>query len=118
MRRHPDRGPAGPLTPVAFEVLVSLASGPRHGYALLVDIQTRTGQPQRPGSLYRVLTRLLDEGAVAEIDEPRGVDSRDERRRYYALTAAGRRLAEAEAARLAAQLDAARAAKLLPRRRP
>lgn len=100
-----------PLTPVVFDILVSLGDGDRHGYAILKEIEGRTGTAMRPGSLYRALARLLEDGLVAESDAGGGADD-DERRRYYALTALGRRVAKAEAARLAAAVEAARAKQL------
>ena len=115
-----------PLSPIVFDILVALAAEPRHGYAILTDIRERTGDPLRPGSLYRAINRVLEEGLIEEIDAPapKGRPSRatapgahDERRTYYALTAAGRRAAELEARRLEAQVLSAQAAKLLGRRR-
>lgn len=106
-----------PLTSVVFEILVSLASEDRHGYSILTDIRARTGEPLRPGSLYRALNRLLEDGLVEELDERPDPALDDERRRYYRLTPRGRKAAEAEAGRLDAQVRSARAAHLL-RRRP
>ena len=105
-----------PLTPVVFDILISLAAGERHGYSMLQDIRTRTGQSLRPGSLYRALNRLLDEALIQELDERPDPELDDERRRYYALTPLGRRVAEAEAARLDAQVRSARSVHLLRRR--
>lgn len=105
-----------PLTAVVFEILVSLATGERHGYSILTDVRARTGDALRPGSLYRALNRLLDDGLIEELDERPDPELDDERRRYYQLTALGRSVAEAEAARLDAQVRAARSAHLLTRR--
>jgi DNA-binding PadR family transcriptional regulator len=112
MAGRPDPSVASylPLTAVVFEILVSLASGDRHGYSILSGIRKRTSEPLRPGSLYRALNRLLEEGLVEELDERPDPELDDERRRYYRLTPRGRRVAEAEAARLDAQLRRARAA--------
>lgn len=107
-----------PLTSVVFEILVTLASGDRHGYSILTDIRTRTGQVLRPGSLYRALNRLLEDRLVDELDERPDPALDDERRRYYRLTGLGRAVARAEATRLAAQVQSARAARLIDRRRP
>lgn len=106
-----------PLTPVVFEILVSLASEDRHGYSILSDVRERTGEPFLPGTLYRAMARLLDSGLVAELDERPDPELDDERRRYYHLTALGRAVAGAESLRLERQLKSARAAHLLPRRR-
>jgi len=102
-----------PLTSVAFEILVSLASGDRHGYSILIEVRERTHEPLRPGSLYRALGRLLADGLVEELDERPDPELDDERRRYYRLTSFGRRVASAEAARLDTQVRHARAARLL-----
>jgi DNA-binding PadR family transcriptional regulator len=117
---RPVPGPESflPLTPVVFEILVSLAAADRHGYSILADVRSRTGQSLRPGSLYRALNRLLDDGLIEELDERPDAALDDERRRYYALTPLGRQVAAAEAARLDAQVRAARAARLLARRQP
>ena len=64
----------------------------------------------RTGTLYRALSRLLDEGLI----EKTGSDSDDERRQYYRITARGKKIARAEAERLAHQVAAARAHRLLP----
>lgn len=106
-----------PLTPVVFEILVSLAHEDRHGYSILADVRERTGEPLLPGSLYRALARLLDARLVEELDERPDPAIDDERRRYYRLTPLGRAVAVAETARLERQLKHARAAQLLPRRR-
>lgn len=105
-----------PLTAVVFEILVSLATGERHGYSIMTDVRARTGDPLRPGSLYRALNRLLDDHLIEELDERPDPDLDDERRRYYQLTPLGRQVAEAEATRLEAQVRAARSARLLTKR--
>src|SRR3954466_10754193 len=102
-----------PLTPVVFEILVSLATGDRHGYSILSDVRDRTGEALLPGSLYRAVARMLDLGLVEELDELPDAALDDERRRYYHLTRLGREVAAAEAARLERQLKSARAAQLL-----
>ena len=102
-----------------FEILLSLAEGDRHGYAILQDIAARSEGTvtARPGTLYRAVSRLLQSGLIDEVETgPRGkrsLGTTDERRRYYSLTQAGRRVAEAEAQRLARQVRAARTRKLL-----
>src|SRR5262245_10007738 len=106
-----------PLTPVAFEILVTLASGDHHGYSILTQVRERSGEPLRPGSLYRAIGRLLEDGFVEELDERPDPEFDDERRRYYRLTDLGRRVAAAEAARLETQVRHARAARLLGNRR-
>jgi DNA-binding PadR family transcriptional regulator len=104
-----------PLTPTWFEILLALVDGELHGYAIMRAASARTGSEMRllPGTLYRALTRMADAGLVALSDERPAAALDDERRRYYRLTDLGRRVLEAEALRLADQVKAARAKKLL-----
>jgi DNA-binding PadR family transcriptional regulator len=105
-----------PLTPVAFEILLALAGGEQHGYAVMLDVERRTGGEisLHAGSLYRALNRLLESGLIEELEArpTRQVD--DERRRYYRLTRKGLEVARGEARRLEAQVEAARRRRLLP----
>jgi DNA-binding PadR family transcriptional regulator len=82
------------LTPAAFQILLGLTEGERHGYALLQQIEADTEGRMRlgPGTLYRTLRDLLEQGLVTE--------KQDERRRYYRLTARGLRAVEGETERL------------------
>ena len=105
-----------PLSPVVFDILVTLAAGDAHGYAILTDIRERTGETLRPGSLYRALNRLLDERLIEEVPASSGAGL-DGRRTYSRLSASGRRQAEAEAKRLDAQVRTARDARLLKKAR-
>lgn len=106
-----------PLTPITFEVLLSLASGAAHGYAIMKGVAERTGGRlnPHPGTLYRALARLVGDGLVEEVEEE-ATSSEDERRRYYRLTDLGRGVAEAEARRLEQAVAAARGQRLLPQR--
>ena len=103
-----------PLTPVAFEILLALLEGERHGYAIMKAVDERSGGSVRlhAGTLYRALARLVEAALIHETEGP-GEDGDDERRRYYGITNLGRRAAEAEARRLDSQLGAARAHGLL-----
>jgi DNA-binding PadR family transcriptional regulator len=115
MSRHrQDPSAMLPLTPVAFEVLLSLAEEERHGYHIMQAVEHRTGGriTLHAGTLYRALARLVDVELIEEL-EGRPDPATDERRRYYRLTAFGRQVAEAEAARLESQVRAARALHLL-----
>lgn len=105
-----------PLTPISFEILLSLLGGERHGYAILQAVETRMqgALPLRTGTMYRALARLLDEGLIERMD---AAEDDDPRRRYYRITAHGRAIARAEARRLADQVEAARAHRLLPESR-
>lgn len=103
-----------PLTPISFEILLSLLDDDRHGYAILQAVEGRLAGklPLRTGTMYRALARLMDEGLIERTGG--GADDNDPRRRYYAITALGRDTARAEARRLADQVEAARAHRLLP----
>jgi DNA-binding PadR family transcriptional regulator len=107
-----------PLPGDTFDVLVSLADADRHGYAILQEIAARTGGRIRlsPSTLYAVIRRLLETGLIEELSERPDPAHDDERRRYYRLTPLGRRVAQAEAARLTRLLADARATGLLARR--
>jgi DNA-binding PadR family transcriptional regulator len=108
-----------PLPGDTFDVLVSLADGDRHGYAILQEIGERTGGSIRlsPSTLYAVIKRLLESGLIEELSERPDPAHDDERRRYYRLTSLGRRVARAEAARLTRLIADARATGLWPRGR-
>jgi DNA-binding PadR family transcriptional regulator len=99
-----------PLTPVVFEIALALAAGDRHGYEIMQDVERRTDGRivLHPGTLYRALGRLLDQGLIEELDERPDAGRDDERRRYYRLSALGRAVARAEVERLAGQVSAAR----------
>ena len=105
-----------PLTPISFEILLALLDGERHGYAILQAVEHRLAGklPLRTGTMYRALARLLDEGLIERSGA--GTDE-DPRRRHYRITAHGRATARAEARRLADQVEAARAHRLLPESR-
>ena len=106
-----------PLPPAAFHILLALAEEDRHGYAVMQEVARRTGGELRlgPATLYRSIQRMLEQGLVEEVRErpPAALD--DERRRYHRITAFGRQVARAEAARLRGLLRLARAAGLAPR---
>ena len=91
-----------PLKPVTFHVLMSLADGERHGYAITQEISARTSARLRiqPGNLYRSIKALLDDGLIEETANRAAAEGEDERRRYYKITDLGRRVASAETERL------------------
>jgi DNA-binding PadR family transcriptional regulator len=101
------------LTSQAFHVLVALAVRDQHGYGIMQDVAARTQGKIRlgAGTLYGLIKRLLEAGLIAEVREskrpPKSAD--DDRRRYYRLTAQGRRATQAEVARLNELLEQARA---------
>jgi DNA-binding PadR family transcriptional regulator len=110
-----DPAAALPLTPAVFHVLLTLAEGDQHGYAIMKAVAARTDGAVRlsTGTLYGMVKRLLADGIIVESRQrPAAVDD-DERRRYYRLTEFGRQVARAEAERLADLVAAARAMRLL-----
>lgn len=95
-----------PLTPAVFHILLALADGERHGYAIMCEVaQSTEGKIKMgPGTLYGTIKRLLAAKLIEESDERPDPALDDDRRRYYQLTGVGRRVLKAEAARLAALL--------------
>src|ERR1035438_5456510 len=101
-----------PLSAQVFHILIALAGGDQHGYAIMQDAASRSGGRIRlsPGTLYGCIKRMLEQGMIVELsgrERPRAAED-DERRRYYRLTPAGRKAAKAEAARMAESLEQAR----------
>ena len=91
-----------PLSLPIFHMLVSLTEGERHGYALKREILERTNKRINLGSgaLYGAINKMLEQGLIVESDERPDPHLDDERRRYYRLTPLGRRVLQAETARL------------------
>jgi DNA-binding PadR family transcriptional regulator len=95
--------PVEPLRPRIFAILLALASGPRHGYGLMQTLQEEPGEEWLlgPATLYRTLKEMEKGGLIAAADGP-DEESGGPPRRYYRLTAHGRAVGNAEAARMAA----------------
>lgn len=108
-----------PLTPPMFHVLIALADGEKHGYAIIKEVHRRTGGNVRlgAGTLYALIKRFVQDGLIVECHERPDPALDDERRRYYRLSENGRRVAIAEAHRMEALIDQARAKLLLRRPR-
>jgi len=104
-----------PLTSVEFEIMLAVADRERHGYGIILDVERRTAGAvrMRPGTLYRALNRMLETGFLQETAKRPDPGMDDQRRRYYRLTDLGRRVAAAEAERLAVEVKNARARNLL-----
>jgi DNA-binding PadR family transcriptional regulator len=104
-----------PLTPPVFHILIALADGERHGYAIMQDVALQTNDALQlgPGTLYGCIKRMLAAGLIEESDERPDPQMDDERRRYYRMTALGRHAVRAEAERLAGAVTAARSRRLL-----
>jgi len=105
---------AGP-TPAMFNVLLALADGDKHGYAILKEVAAHTaGEVQlSTGTLYGIIKRLLEDGLIVEVTGRAALANDDQRRRYYHLTADGRTVAVEEARRLEKLLARARSKRLL-----
>jgi DNA-binding PadR family transcriptional regulator len=103
-----------PLTPAMFHILLALADGEKHGYAILKEVARRTDDKVRlsAGTLYGNLARLERSGLIAESSRRPEIVLDDERRRYYQLTELGRGVAVAEADRMEEAVVQARAKKL------
>jgi DNA-binding PadR family transcriptional regulator len=103
-----------PLTPAVFYVLLALSSGPKHGYAIMQETGTLSEGAFRmgPATLYSTIQRLVELDLISETSGDPGEDSR---RRYYDLTTTGRRLLEAEVARMNSAVRTANS-RLVPRR--
>ena len=116
--KRPAGGPPEaylPLPPATFHILLALADGERHGYAIMKEVAARSEGTMRlgPGTLYGSLKRLLGAGLVEEGGERVDPEMDDERRRYYRLTELGLSVGRAEARRLDAVVRAARRQKLI-----
>ena len=101
-----------PLKPDSFYVLLVLLYGERHGYAIMREAAERSeGRVElQAGALYRLLARMLGDGLVVESQRRPAADADDERRRYYRITALGKRTIAADAERMASLAEAARSA--------
>jgi DNA-binding PadR family transcriptional regulator len=100
-----------PLPSAVFHILLSLAEGERHGYALKREIARRTDGKLTLGAgvLYGSIAKMLDQGLIEESDDRPDPHLDDERRRYYRVTPFGRKVAEAEIARMRELVDLASA---------
>lgn len=104
-----------PLPTAAFQIMLALADRELHGYAIMRQVEEQTNGRMRlgPGTLYSSIQGMLEEGLIEEINGSSDAEAGRERRRYYRLTSSGRKLARAEAERLADLLRVARAKKML-----
>jgi DNA-binding PadR family transcriptional regulator len=107
-----------PLPAATFHILLALADGDRHGYAIIQEVAARTSGAVRlsAGTLYRSVQRMLEQGLVEEVRQRPAPELDDERRRYYRLTEFGAAVARAETQRLAELLKLARVSGFVPRR--
>lgn len=104
-----------PLPSTAFQILLALAGEDLHGYAIMRQVEAQSGGRVRlgPGTLYGSIQTLLEEHLIEEVDLGENSTPATERRRYYRLTASGRKTARAEAERIADLVRVARARRIL-----
>ena len=116
-RREPDPLSLLPLTPAIAHILLAVADEDRHGYAIMQEVERITDGAVRmgPGTLYGTIKRMMAAGLLEEIDERPDPGDDDERRRYYRATPLGRGVLEAETARMASLVAAARAKRVRAR---
>ena len=107
-----------PLPAATFHILMAVADEDRHGYAIIQDVSARTGGALKlsPGTLYRSIQRMLEQGLLEETADRPDAELDDERRRYYRITVFGRQVAKAEARRLAQLVRLARESGFAPGR--
>ena len=105
-----------PLPAASFHILLALATNDRHGYAIIQDVLARTHGELRlsPGTLYRTIQRMLQQGLITESKRRPAAALDDERRRYYRITPLGTATARAEVRRLTQLVQLARAQGLTP----
>ncbi len=110
----PERNPP-PLTPAGYQVLLALAGGKAHGYAVMQFVEEVTGGSVQlgPGTLYRTIARLVADGLVEEVAGGDSGEPHDARRRYYRLTPLGRTAARRETELMARLVEVAADAGLL-----
>lgn len=107
-----------PLPPVTFHILLAVSDRDRHGYAIIQDVEARTGGKLKlgAGTLYRSIQRMLEQGLIEETSDRPAPEEDDERRRYYRITPFGREVARAEGRRLTELVELARARGFAPRK--
>lgn len=113
-RETPDPATLIPLKHSTYRVLLALADGELHGYAIMQALSEMTGGRETilPGTLYAALARMVDEGLIEAREAPADDASGGPKRRYYRRTRFGRAVARAESERLKALLDIAQAQRI------
>ena len=116
----PDPSDLLPLPTAQLHILLALAAGDKHGYAIMSEVEALTegAVTMGPGTLYGTIKRMLKTGLVEETDERPDPELDDERRRYYRLTGFGAGALDAEVARMEQLARAAQLRRAVARRRP
>jgi len=113
-----QRDPASllPLTPTVLHILLALADGEKHGYAIMQEVEAHTAGTMRlgPGTLYGSIQRMLKDGLITEVRDHAASSHGEERRRYYCLTGFGQRVLQAEAQRLEDLVHMAQTKRIIP----
>jgi len=105
-----------PLSLSVVYILLALADGARHGYAIKQEVERRSEGAIRlgPGTLYEAIQRLQDTGLIREISRSaEAANGQEAQRRYYALTPRGRRVLHGEIQQLGRLIDYARSGRKL-----
>jgi len=104
-----------PLTPAVFHILLALADGEKHGYAIMQEVEVISGGTVNmgPGTLYGSIKRMLKAGLIEETDDRPDPKIDHQQRRYYQLTDFGERVLKAESFRLEFVMRAIRNKKIL-----
>jgi DNA-binding PadR family transcriptional regulator len=115
-KQKPDNDARGGLSQTVFHILLALADTPKHGYAIMQEVDERAGSRYRlwPATLYTAIKRMLTDGLIEPARAPNEAAGEDSRRRFYRLTRRGRSELTREASRLEALLEVARDKKVLP----
>ena len=118
MSQHDEIEALLPLQSATFHILMALADDDRHGYAIIQDVAERTNGELKlsPGTLYRSIQRMLEQGLITETRTRPAPEDDDERRRYYRITPFGVAVAKAETSRLNQLLKLARSRGFAPER--
>src|SRR5215211_5684797 len=100
-----------PLPLATFHILLALTDEDRHGYAIIQEVESRTGGALKlsAGTLYRSIQRMLEQGLIVETRDRPAPEEDDERRRYYRITPLGTATAKEETRRLQDLVKIARA---------
>ena len=116
---HPHPSDLLPLPVAQLHILLALAAGEKHGYAIMSEVEflTEGSVKMGPGTLYGTIKRMLKARLVEETDERPDPELDDERRRYYRLTGFGARVLDSEIARMEQLTRAARTRRTAARRR-
>lgn len=99
-----------PLASAAIHILLALGPAERHGYAIMTEVASMSNGAVRlaPGTLYTNIKRLLASGMIEEVAKRPDPEMDDQRRRYYRLSPAGRRVVVGEVARMDTLVASAR----------